>query len=243
MNPSASPTEQLLKQFRSLWQKLNYLLRRRSIPDDEPKLSQISSGNQEEWESVPRPKPKVQEDSHSHFGLLEFTLDDPMDPEVLRVQRLFEEINLQLSKASSKPVPRLNSQKSQKSRAPAAIIPLQERVKAVKDIFESFPSKPKSTMICFIMYDITDNKIRKKIADYLEEKGCYRVQKSIFLGQLDRKVYREIQDALWQIQQTYDNEDSILFVPVSEDEIKAMRIIGKEVNVPFMLQRGNSVFF
>ncbi|MDX2246568.1 MAG: CRISPR-associated endonuclease Cas2 [Bacteroidia bacterium] len=121
-------------------------------------------------------------------------------------------------------------------------VPLEERVKAVKDLFENVGQKSKSAMICFIMYDITHNGVRKKVADYLEEKGCRRVQKSIFIGELERRTYREIQEALHTLQETYENDDSIFFVPVSEDELKAMRIIGREIDISLILSRGNTLF-
>lgn len=227
--------ESWISHFQGFWKRLNERLNLREVQDTK------------EHSPLPREaKAELAPASSTEYGLNTFILDDSTDEEVKRIQLLFSEVRAQLEreaaleKVSSKPKSQRNSSSSlPKKEMP----PLSERVKAVKDLFESISSKPKSTMICFIMYDITDNKIRKRIADYLEEKGCYRVQKSIFLGQLDRKLYREIQNALWELQKTYENQDSILFVPVSEDEIKAMRIIGKEINVPFMLQRGNSVFF
>ena len=77
----------------------------------------------------------------------------------------------------------------------------------------------------------------------MEEKGCVRVQKSIFLAQLHRRTYRDIQEVLHQIQQAYENEDSIFFVPVAEDEIRAMRMIGQQIDMKFVLGRQNTLYF
>jgi len=40
-------------------------------------------------------------------------------------------------------------------------------------------------MILIVAYDITDNKIRKKLANYLAYEGLVRVQKSVFMGPSD----------------------------------------------------------
>ena len=35
-----------------------------------------------------------------------------------------------------------------------------------------------------VSYDMSNNKNRKKISDYLLEKGFLRIQKSVFLGEI-----------------------------------------------------------
>lgn len=98
-------------------------------------------------------------------------------------------------------------------------------------------------MICFILYDISNNKIRTHIAKYLEEKGCFRVQKSVFMAQLNRKLYLDIVSSITAIQEGYDNSDSVFFVPVSEDEIRGMKIIGKNLNFDLILRRKHTLVF
>lgn len=41
----------------------------------------------------------------------------------------------------------------------------------------------------------------------------------------------------------YDNNDSILIVPLSEDYARAMKIIGQEVDVDLILHSKNTLFF
>lgn len=98
-------------------------------------------------------------------------------------------------------------------------------------------------MIYFVMYDIENNKVRSLISKYLLKKGCMRVQKSIFLADTDRKVYDDIRKDLHEVQQCYDNNDSILLVPVSTDEIQAMKIIGQNIDVDLILKNRNTLFF
>jgi len=98
-------------------------------------------------------------------------------------------------------------------------------------------------MIFFVMYDITNNKVRTQIAKYLIDKSCVRVQKSIFLVKASRLVFKEISETLLEIQGMYENKDSILIVPVSTDEINAMKIIGENVDFDLVLKNKNTMFF
>jgi len=118
---------------------------------------------------------------------------------------------------------------------------LAERIHEVFKIYKT--EKTSSKMIFFIMYDIENDKIRNQIAKYLIKKGCVRVQKSIFLAQLDRNLYNELHNTLKEVQDVYDNFDSIFFVPVSTDEIKAMKVIGSSIDFDFILENKNTLFF
>lgn len=120
--------------------------------------------------------------------------------------------------------------------------PFDERAEEIKELFEELRQKPKNEMIYFVMYDIENNRVRTKIAKYLEEKGLRRVQKSIFLGQTNRKEYQVIRTALTEIQESYENRDSIFIVPMPEDYLKSMYMIGEEVDFALTLHRSNTVF-
>ena len=93
------------------------------------------------------------------------------------------------------------------------------------------------------MYDIESNKVRTQVVKYLIKKGCTRVQKSIFLANTRREVFDEIRADLREVQACYENNDSILLVPVSTDEIKAMNMIGQNVDFDLILQNRNTLFF
>ena len=115
----------------------------------------------------------------------------------------------------------------------------------VKRILNIFPGKSQkaSDMIYFIMYDIENNKVRTYIAKYLIKKGCTRIQKSIFLAESDRKTFDDIHSTLKEVQDVYENNDSIFLVPVSTDEIKAMKMIGQNVDFDVVLSNKNTLFF
>lgn len=98
-------------------------------------------------------------------------------------------------------------------------------------------------MLFFIMYDIESNKVRREIAKYLEDKGCFRIQKSIFLASADRAVFEQVKSDLAEVQALYDNHDSIIVCPISTDEMRAMKIIGQNLNIEVITQANNTLFF
>ena len=98
-------------------------------------------------------------------------------------------------------------------------------------------------MLFFVMYDIESNKVRRCIVKYLENKGCTRVQKSIFLANLSIEKYQSIRDDLAEVQAAYDNQDSILIVPITTDYLKSMRIIGKNIDIDIITHTRNTLFF
>ena len=81
------------------------------------------------------------------------------------------------------------------------------------------------------------------IAKYLERKGCTRVQRSIFLADLDTADYQEIKTDLAEVQSLYDNHDSIIVCPISTDQLRAMRIIGQQIDVDIITHNRNTLFF
>lgn len=100
-----------------------------------------------------------------------------------------------------------------------------------------------TNMLFFVMYDIESNKVRRCIVKYLENKGCTRVQKSIFLANLSIEKYQSIRDDLAEVQAAYDNQDSILIVPITTDYLKSMRVIGKNIDIDIITHTRNTLFF
>lgn len=104
-------------------------------------------------------------------------------------------------------------------------------------------SKTPQEMIFFVMYDIENNKVRTQVSKYLERKGCVRIQKSIFIAQKERHVFNEIQETLREVQECYDNNDSICIVPVSTDELRSMKVIGQSIDIDLITGSRNTLFF
>ena len=118
---------------------------------------------------------------------------------------------------------------------------LPERIDRVLGVLNTQMNNPRQ-MIYFIMYDIESNKVRTLVAKYLIRKGCTRVQKSIFIASTERPVFDEIRKDLKEVQECYDNSDSILLVPVSTDEIRSMKVIGQNIDFDLALKNKNTLF-
>ncbi len=129
---------------------------------------------------------------------------------------------------------------SNEGQEPMADLP--ERVRQILQIVSGTPLKA-THMLYFIMYDISDNKVRTAVAKYIEEKGCLRVQKSIFFADTERSVFHKIASDLHAIQELYENEDSIFLVPVSTDQLRSMKIIGQNDAFDLVMGNQNTIFF
>ncbi len=69
------------------------------------------------------------------------------------------------------------------------------------------------------------------------------MQKSVFFAQMHRKLYREISEVLKEIQQSYDNQDSIVMLPVGEDMLNNLLAIGQEFEFELSAVPRNTLFF
>lgn len=119
--------------------------------------------------------------------------------------------------------------------------PLPVRIKHILKIIQSKPIKS-TRMNYLILYDIENNKIRGYIAKYLLEQGCIRIQKSVYLAHLTIAKFDELHQTLVEINEIYDNEDSIILVPLNISDARSMKLIGKEVNVDQIVDPPNTIF-
>ena len=123
-----------------------------------------------------------------------------------------------------------------------SLSPLEDRIKDLLGLTES-RKKRQDRMLFFVMYDIESNKVRRLVCKYLIREGCSRVQRSIFLADLPIDSYSRIKNDLAEIQALYDNEDSIIVLPVSTDYLRMMKVIGKTVDVDIITHTKNTLFF
>ena len=70
--------------------------------------------------------------------------------------------------------------------------------------FEEIKEERNIKYLILIIYDISDNKQRLKLAKYLESYGV-RVQKSAFEARLDKKKYKQLLEGLDKILNKEDN--------------------------------------
>ncbi len=82
-------------------------------------------------------------------------------------------------------------------------------------------------MLTWVVYDISEDKVRTKVAKILKNYGLYRVQKSAFLGDLNRNRIDEI--VLQCKELANEDKDSVYIFPMCEDDFKKVKMIG----IPF----------
>lgn len=121
------------------------------------------------------------------------------------------------------------------------LAPLPERIKEILGILKSKPVKA-TTMNYLILYDISNNKVRRLVAEYLLSKGCIRIQKSVYLCHSKHKKFTEIKDTLVDINDTYENEDSIILIPINISDARSMKLIGSNINIDQIVDPPNTVF-
>jgi CRISPR-associated protein Cas2 len=119
--------------------------------------------------------------------------------------------------------------------------PVRDRVQQMLNILNQ-PRKKAINMTGFILYNIENNKVRRQIAKYLEKKGCLRIQKSVFFCNVTRKQWLEMKNSLKQVNDLYDNNDSIFFLPVSKDAIEGATCIGQQFISELQQEKPSVVF-
>jgi len=80
-------------------------------------------------------------------------------------------------------------------------------------------------MLVWVIYDIVDDKIRSKIAKVCKQYGLYRVQKSAFLGNLNKNEIDELSIKSGDLIDT--EEDSVYIFPMCEDDFKKVKLLGQ----------------
>jgi CRISPR-associated endonuclease Cas2 len=122
------------------------------------------------------------------------------------------------------------------------MLPLEERIEKLLGLTEK-TKKQNGSMLFFVMYDIESNKVRRLVVRYLQKCGCTRIQKSVFLSENSVAVYNKIKEDLAEVQAVYDNQDSIIVLPVTTDYLRMMKFIGKDVNIDVITKTKSTLFF
>ena len=119
---------------------------------------------------------------------------------------------------------------------------LEHRIQKILGIVRDTKTKD-NHMVFFVMYDIRSNKVRRLVFKYLTRKGCTPIQRSIFLAEAPMEVFQEIQSDLAEVQQAYENKDSIIVLPITTDYLRMMKIIGQHIAVDVITHNKSTLFF
>lgn len=90
------------------------------------------------------------------------------------------------------------------------------------------------------MYDIPKNKTRNKIAKTCKEAGIYRVQYSVFLGDLDKAQRRELRIAIEDL--IDEDVDSVYIFPMSRDDFDQCVLMGQAFDKDLITDEVKALF-
>jgi len=96
-------------------------------------------------------------------------------------------------------------------------------------------------MIVWVLYDIKKDKSRNGIAKHCKQAGLYRVQYSVFLGNLDENERDSLQ---LQIEELMDKEtDSVYIFPMNKTELQQCALLGQAFDKKLVSDKVKALFF
>ena len=95
-------------------------------------------------------------------------------------------------------------------------------------------------MLVWFIYDIVEDRARKKLADKAIEQGLYRVQKSVFLGNIDNNLMDEL--LVYAEEMIDPDEDSIYVFPMCQDDFKKVELLGQAFDKAMVNDEISSLF-
>lgn len=82
-------------------------------------------------------------------------------------------------------------------------------------------------MLTWVIYDITEDRLRKKISDKCLDLGLQRIQYSVFLGDLNQND-RDVMKIFAQTKLEDKEEDRVYIFPMCREDFKRVELIGQE---------------
>lgn len=95
-------------------------------------------------------------------------------------------------------------------------------------------------MLTWFIYDISNDKVRNNISKIAREYGLYRVQKSVFFGDMNRNKMDEI--ILKSKKIINFNEDSLYIFPMCEKDFRNAVLIGQSVDMELVTGKKHVLF-
>ena len=94
-------------------------------------------------------------------------------------------------------------------------------------------------MTYLICYDISDDKIRTRLAKRLEKAGCVRLQKSVFVApHFDARRVEILRGSLLKLlPPLLTTEESLLLIPIERDNLSSIMLLGDAVRTEKMLKQ------
>ena len=81
------------------------------------------------------------------------------------------------------------------------------------------------SVLVWIIYDISEDKIRSKVSKACKLYGLERVQKSAFLGKLEANRFDELTEKCRSL--IDEKVDSVYLFPFCQDDFKRVKVLGQ----------------
>ncbi len=96
-------------------------------------------------------------------------------------------------------------------------------------------------MLTWLIYDISDDKMRGKVAKACKNTGLYRVQKSVFLGDIEKNRLDELH---LKCEEMIDkNTDSLYIFPMCKDDFQQVKTAGNAFDRKLVSDEILAMFF
>lgn len=96
-------------------------------------------------------------------------------------------------------------------------------------------------MITWVLYDISDDKARTKVAKYCQQAGLHRVQYSVFLGEIKPNQRDTLE---LQIEEQIDpDRDRVYIFPMSKNELQESALLGQAFDKKLVTDEVHALFF
>lgn len=95
-------------------------------------------------------------------------------------------------------------------------------------------------MLTWLIYDISDDKRRGKIAKLAEKYGLYRVQKSVFLGTIEENRLDEL--VLQSEKLINEESDSLYVFPMCKKDFKSVILKGQAFDKKLVTDKVKALF-
>ncbi len=99
----------------------------------------------------------------------------------------------------------------------------------------------KTDNLVWVIYDIVSDKIRRKLVKATKKTGLYRVQKSVFLGSINRNDLDEL--ALIVDELIDKKKDSVYIFPMCEADFKKVILKGQAFDKKMVSDEIKSLIF
>ena len=96
-------------------------------------------------------------------------------------------------------------------------------------------------MVILVIYDICETNRRNRIVKESKNTGLYRIQKSVFMGEIDSGKLKDLVDFIGK--ETDGDEDSVYLVPVCNADYRKIIIVGQSFNRELVSGEASAVFF